>query len=381
MENIKKYVYNTVVIVLIAVGAIVVILNFSHFGNVEFTDNARVRQYITPQNTRVQGFIKEVRFEEFQKVKKGDTLVVIEDAEFRLRLAQAEADLARVEESSKATGTSIATTDAGIRVTNAGIEEARVNLENAKREDARFEVLLKKDAVTQQQYDNVHTAYLSAKARYEQVAHSRATQTSVKTEQSHHLSASICSLRLAQAAVELARLNLSYCYIIATCDGVVGTKDIEEGMLVQPGQTMVNIVSSNSKWVEANYKESQLPDIHEGSEVEITADAVPGIVYKGCVERISKATGSAFSLVPIDNATGNFVKVEQRVTVRIKLDGNKPEDLAKLHAGYNVECRVKVKKVKTCFHYHLHHHLLRASAFRCLCSAVGCLKPFARGYM
>lgn len=344
MENIKKYVYNTVVIVLIAVGAIIVILNFSHFGNVEFTDNARVRQHITPQNTRVQGFIKEVRFEEFQKVKKGDTLVVIEDTEFRLRLAQAEADLARMEESSKATGTSIATTDAGIRVTNAGIEEARVNLENAKREDKRFEALLKNDAVTQQQYDNVHTAYLSAKARYEQVAHSRATQASVKTEQGHHLSASICSLRLAQAAVELARLNLSYCYIIATCDGVVGTKDIEEGMLVQPGQTMVNIVSSNSKWVEANYKESQLPDIHEGSEVEITADAVPGIVYKGRVERISKATGSAFSLVPIDNATGNFVKVEQRVTVRIKLDGNKPEDLAKLHAGYNVECRVKVKE-------------------------------------
>lgn len=344
MENIKKYVYNIVVIVLIAVGAIVVILNFSHFGNVEFTDNARVRQHITPQNTRVQGFIKEVRFEEFQKVKKGDTLVVIEDTEFRLRLAQAEADLARMEESSKATGTSIATTDAGIRVTNAGIEEARVNLENAKREDKRFEALLKNDAVTQQQYDNVHTAYLSAKARYEQVAHSRATQTSVKTEQGHHLSASICSLRLAKAAVELARLNLSYCYIIATCDGVVGTKDIEEGMLVQPGQTMVNIVSSNSKWVEANYKESQLPDIHEGSEVEITADAVPGIVYKGRVERISKATGSAFSLVPIDNATGNFVKVEQRVTVRISLDGNKPEDLAKLHAGYNVECRVKVKK-------------------------------------
>lgn len=344
MENIKKYVYNTVVIALIAVGAIVVILNFSHFGNVEFTDNACVRQHITPQNTRVQGFIKEVRFEEFQKVKKGDTLVVIEDAEFRLRLAQAEADLARMEESSKATGTSIATTDAGIRVTNAGIEEARVNLENAKREDKRFEALLKNDAVTQQQYDNVHTAYLSAKARYEQVAHSRATQTSVKTEQGHHLSASICSLRLAKAAVELARLNLSYCYIIATCDGVVGTKDIEEGMLVQPGQTMVNIVSSNSKWVEANYKESQLPDIHEGSEVEITADAVPGIVYKGRVERISKATGSAFSLVPIDNATGNFVKVEQRVTVRISLDGNKPEDLAKLHAGYNVECRVKVKE-------------------------------------
>ncbi len=341
MKKIKEYVYNTIVLVLIAIGAIIVILNFCHFGNVEYTDNARVRQHITPQNTRVQGFIKEVRFEEFQKVKRGDTLVVIEDAEFRLRLAQAEADLARAEEGTKATGSSIATTDASILVTNAGIEEARVNMENAKREDARFEALLKKDAVTQQQYDNVHTAYLSAKARYEQASHSRTTQTSVKNEQGHHLSASICSLRLAQAAVELAQLNLSYCYIIATCDGVVGTKDIEEGMLVQPGQTMVNIVNSNSLWVEANYKESQLPNIHKGAEVRIIADAVPGVVYTGHVERISNATGSAFSLLPIDNATGNFVKVEQRVTVRISLEGNNADDLKKLHAGYNLECEVK----------------------------------------
>lgn len=341
MKKTKEYVYNTIVLALIAIGAIIVILNFCHFGNVEYTDNARVRQHITPQNTRVQGFIKEVRFEEFQKVKRGDTLVVIEDAEFRLRLAQAEADLARAEEGTKATGSSIATTDASILVTNAGIEEARVNMENAKREDARFEAILKKDAVTQQQYDNVHTAYLSAKARYEQASHSRTTQTSVKNEQGHHLSASICSLRLAQAAVELAQLNLSYCYIIATCDGVVGAKDIEEGMLVQPGQTMVNIVNGNSLWVEANYKESQLPNIHEGSEVRIIADAVPGVVYTGHVERISNATGSAFSLLSIDNATGNFVKVEQRVTVRISLEGNNADDLKKLHAGYNLECEVK----------------------------------------
>lgn len=133
MKNIKKYVYNTIVIAMVVVGAIIVMMNFGHFGCVEYTDNARVRQHITPQNTRVQGFIKEVRFEEFQRVKKGDTLVVIEDAEFRLRLAQAEADLARAEEGAKATGRSIVTTDAGIQVTDAGIEEARVNMENAKR--------------------------------------------------------------------------------------------------------------------------------------------------------------------------------------------------------------------------------------------------------
>lgn len=329
------------VLLLIVIGASIVIVNFGHFGHVEFTDNARVRQHVTPQNTRVQGFVKEVRFEEFQHVKKGDTLVVIEDTEFRLRLAQAQADLARAEEGSKATGSSIATTEAGMQVTDASIEEARAHLDNARREDARFEALLAKEAVTRQQYDNVHTAYLSAKARYEQAARSRATQTSVKTEQGHHLSASVSTLRLAQAAVQLAQLNLSYCYIIATCDGVVGTKDIQEGMLVQPGQTLVNIVDAGSLWVEANYKESQLDHIHEGSEAQFTVDAVPGIVYRGRVERISRATGSAFSLLPVDNATGNFVKVEQRVTVRIALDGNSAEDLARLHAGYNVECEVK----------------------------------------
>ena len=337
----KKYIYNAVVIALLFIGAIIVIVNFCHFGKVEYTDNARVRQHVTPQNTRVQGFIREVRFEDFQRVKRGDTLVVIEDAEFRLRLAQAEADLARTLEGTKATGSSIKTTMAGMQVTDAGIEEARVNLENAKREDTRFEALLKQEAVTQQQYDNVHTAYLSAKARFEQVSRTLNTQSQVKAEQGHHLSAANCAIELAKSAVELARLNLSYCYIIATCDGVVGSKDIQPGTLVQPGQTMVNIVDEGSLWVEANYKESQLHNIHEGNEVSLTADAVPGITYKGHIERISDATGSAFSLIPIDNATGNFVKVEQRVTVRISLDGNKAEDLEKLRAGYNVECEAK----------------------------------------
>lgn len=336
-----KYLYNAIVIILLLTGATIVILNYSHFGNVEFTDNARVRQHITPQNTRIQGFIREIRFEEFKNVKKGDTLVVIEDTEYRLRLAQALADLARAEQGSKQAGSSIRTTEAGMYVTEAGIEEARVNMENAKREDARFEALLAQDAVTRQQYDNVHTAYLSAKARYEQVSRSHNMQTNVKTEQGHHLSATQASLELARAAVELARLNLSYCYIIATCDGVTGTKDIQEGMLVQPGQTLVDIVDASSLWVEANFKESQLHNIHEGSVVRIKADAVPDVEYKGRVERLSKATGSAFSLLPVDNATGNFVKVEQRVTVRIRLEGNKAADIARLRAGNNVECEVE----------------------------------------
>ena len=338
-KKIHTYLYNVLIVACLLGGAAYAVSQFMHFGSGEFTDNARVCQNIVPQNCRVQGFIREVRFTEFQQVKKGDTLAIIEDSEFRLRLAQAEADLLRAQQGSRGTASSIVTTKTSMGVTDAGIEAARVQMDNAKREDARFEKLLGQDAVTRQQYDKVHTGYLSAKAAYEQALRSRQTQSAVVAEQGHHLSASEQGIELARRAVDLARLNLSYCYIIATCDGTVGSKDIHVGQLVNPGQTLVSIVDKGERWVEANYKESQLPHIKVGNKVQITADAVPGVAYTGTVERISDATGSAFSLIPIDNATGNFVKVEQRVTVRIKLDNK--ADVAKLKGGYNVECIVE----------------------------------------
>ncbi len=337
-----RYLYNIIVLLLLIAGVALVVFNFAHFGNVEWTDNAHVCQHVTPQNTRVQGFIREIRFEEFQKVKKGDTLVVIEDAEFRLRLAQAEADLARAEESAKQAGSSIETTDANMTGTEAMIAEARATMDNAKREDERYAKLLAKEAVTQQQYDNVHTAYLASKARYEHALSSHTAQVGVKREKGHILSSVNSALEVAKAAVQLARLNLSYCYILATCDGVVGRKEIQEGTLVQPGQTMVDIVANDEIWVVANYRESQLHNIHVGARVSIKADAVPDVEFSGTVERISEATGSAYSLIPQDNATGNFVKVEQRVPVRISLEHNSLENLKRLCAGMNVECEVKV---------------------------------------
>ena len=340
-RNTKKLIYNIVIIGCLVAGLAYVCSRFLHFGRVEYTDNAQVKQHITPVNTRVQGFIKRICFEEFQPVHKGDTLVIIEDTEFRLRLAQAEADLANALAGSKATTAGIATTQNNLSVSDAGIEEARVQMENARRELTRYEKLLGEDAVTRQQYDNVRTTYDGAKARYEQVLRARRSTSLVKDEQTHRLDQNEAGVRLAEAAVELARLNLSYTVVLATCDGVTGRKDIHEGQLVQPGQTLVDIVDGTDLWVVANYRETQLPNIHEGAEVEITADAVPGIVYKGTVESISDATGAAFSLIPQDNATGNFVKVEQRVPVRISLQGNRPEDLQRLRAGFNLECEVK----------------------------------------
>ena len=339
-RKVKKLIYNIVIVCLLAAGLIYVCSRFFHPG-VEYTDNAQVKQHITPVNTRVQGFVQRICFDEYKPVHKGDTLVIIEDTEFRLRLAQAEADLANALAGQEATTAGIATTQNNLSVNDAGIAEVRVQLENARRELERYKRLLAEDAVTRQQYDNIATAYEATKARYEQVSRVKHSTSLTKNEQTHRLGQNEAAVRLAQAAVELARLNLSYTVITATCDGVTGRKDIHEGQLVQPGQTMVDIVDGTDLWVIANYRETQLPNIHEGDRVTLTADAVPGITYTGTVESISDATGAAFSLIPQDNATGNFVKVEQRVPVRISLAGNDPERLKLLRAGFNVECKVK----------------------------------------
>lgn len=338
-KKLLRTIYNIFVLVLLLIGAWLVVNHFVHFGDGEFTDNATVQQHITPVNTRVGGFIKEIRFNEYQPVHKGDTLVIIEDSEFRLQLAQAEANLQREMAGGEATTSGIGVTRQNMSVSDAGIDEARVRLDNARQDDQRYAQLLKADAVTQQQYDQIHTNYLAAKARYEQVVRSRATLNRTEQEQGHRLSQNKAAIEVAQAQIKLARLNLSYTVITATADGVVGKKNIHVGQLVQPGQAMVDIVDNSELWVVANYRETQLPGISLGAKVSIKADAVPDVEFEGTVERISDATGSAFSVIPQDNATGNFVKVEQRIPVRIRLEGDKA-NIARLRAGMNVECTV-----------------------------------------
>lgn len=339
-KKLLRTIYNICVLVILLLGVWLVISHFVHFGQGEYTDNATVQQHITPVNARVGGFIKEIRFNEYQPVHRGDTLVIIEDSEFKLALAQAEANLQRELAGGDATTSGMATTRQNISVTDAGIEEARVRLEEAQREEKRYAQLLKEDAVTRQQYDHMHTAWLAAKARYEQAQRSRGTLASTETEQGHRLSQNKAAIEVARAQVQLARLNLSYTAIIATADGVVGKKNIHEGQLVQPGQAMVDIVDNSELWVVANYRETQLSGIKVGAKVKVVADAVPGVTFEGTVERISDATGAAFSMIPQDNATGNFVKVEQRIPVRISL-GSDRKKLADLRAGMNVVCTVE----------------------------------------
>lgn len=338
----KKLIYNITVGLLVAAGIAWVCARFVHLGNVEFTDNAQVKQLIVPVNSRVQGFIREIHFREYQPVRKGDTLAIIEDTEFRFRVAQAEADYQNALSGKTVAASTIHTTQNNISVSDAGIREAKVRLDHAERDYNRYKNLLAQEAVTRQQYDAVQTEYEASKARYDLLVRQKESTALVKQEQTRRLEQTEAGIQLAEAALELARLNLSYTVIVAPCDGTTGRKEIQEGQLVQPGQTLVDVVDENDRWIVANYKETQTAHIREGLPVEIEVDAVPGILFEGEVKSISRATGSSFSLIPQDNSAGNFVKVEQRIPVRIEFaGGNRPEDMKRLRAGMNVECVVK----------------------------------------
>ncbi len=341
IKNKKKAIPNFFFLLVLAAGIAWVCGRFVHLGNVEYTDNAQVKQHLTPVNTRIQGFIKKIYFEEFQPVRKGDTLAIIEDTEYRLKVAQAEADYQNALAGKSAMHTTINTTENNILVTDAAIEEQRVRLQNAETDYKRYQELLKEEAVTPQQFDRVKTDFAATKARYEQLLHQRQSTNLQKQEQTQRLEQNESAIKLAEAALNLAKLNLSYTVILATADGVTGRKDIHEGELVQPGQTLVTLVDGTEKWIVANYKETQTTNMERGQLVEIKVDAIPGVTYEGRISSISDATGSFYSIIPQDNSAGNFVKVEQRIPVRIEFtENNKQKDLDRLRAGMNVECNV-----------------------------------------
>lgn len=340
-RKLKHLAKEAVIVLAILCGIGWVVSRFVHWGG-ETTDNAQVKSRIVPIAGRVTGFVKSVRYDEFQAVRKGDTLLVIEDAECRLRLAQAEADLQNALIGKSAMGTSISTTQNNLSVSDAGIEEAQALLDNAKSDFERYQKLLSKGAATQQQFDGAKAAFEAQKARYGMLVKQKASTSLVKDEQGKRLNQQSAGIAVAKAAVELARLNLSYTVVLAPCNGVVGRKAIQAGQLVQAGQPLLSVVEGDERWVVANFRETQLPRIALGMAVEIEADALPGIVLEGQVCGLSQATGSQYSVVATDNSVGNFIKVEQLVPVKICFTArNRPEDLRRLRSGMNVETKVR----------------------------------------
>lgn len=339
----KKIISTAVALAVIGAAFIWVGSRLIHFGNTEFTDNAQVGMQIVPVNCRVQGYIREIRFDEFTPVKRGDTLVVIDDADMRLRVARARADYENALAGRDVADRSVVSASDNVAVSEASLVEAKVMMDQASTDLTRYTRLLEKDAVTRQQFDAALTEYEARKARYEMLARQRSASGTVVDETRRRIAQSDAGIDLAKAMLASAELDLSYCVILAPCSGYASRKDIQVGQLVQPGQTMLDIVDTSDIWVTANYRETQLRHIAPGSKVRIRVDAIPGTVFDGVVGAISRATGSSLSLLPQDNSAGNFVKVRQRVPVRIEFDHADVRDAAefeRLRAGMNCECEV-----------------------------------------
>ncbi len=337
----RRLLQNIGVAVLIILGLGWVVWKLNGFHSSTFTDNAQVHQQIVPVNSRIQGFIKEIRFDEYTHVSKGDTLVVIEDSEYKLQLAQANASLQSSRAGKNAMSTAISTTKNNLSVSDAALSEVKVHLDNAEKDYNRYVELLKAEAVTPQQFDVVETNYKALKAKYETLARQKQSTALTSQEQTHRLGQNDAGIEVAQASIELAKLNLSYTVITAPCDGYTSRKAIQEGQLVQPGQTLLSIVDTNDVWVIANYREKQTASMAIGDKVEVTVDAIPDVTFEGKIVSMSQATGAQYSVIPQDNATGNFVKVQQRIPVKIRFTSeNDSAAMAKLRAGLNVECKV-----------------------------------------
>ena len=307
--------------------------------NYEETNNAQVELYITPVSCRVMGYVSSINCIENQLVKKGDTLLVIEPDEYKLAYQQCEAELNRAAAEQKIAEKKIETNRIQQKQFESEIAISKIKLDKASKEFTRVKNLLEKESVTQQQYDKVEADYLLAKKEVE-IAKDKYNESLVNHEELvNHEQVAAAKVRHCESELSHSMLQLDYTVVRAPYDGRIGKIDIQQGQLMQEGQVLTFITNEKAgKWIVANLKETQLESYPVGKEVNITIDAIPGRTFKGKVESISPATGTRYSMMPPNNATGNFVRITQRVPVRIQLlDIDDVSD--KLRGGMNAYVR------------------------------------------
>jgi len=320
--------------VFVASGIILGIWFYVFNRNHEETNDAQVEQYVTPIMSRITGYVQEVRFDENQFVHKGDTLVVIDNREYKSKLNVALADVQSAKQSSVVAEKNVVTTASSTAIGESQLAAAKTNLWKTKLEYERYQALVKDEAATSQQLEKVKADYESAQAHFQEMR-DRIQSSNLSTSQAQaNVPASQTNIASKQAVADNAALFLSYTVITAPYDGWVGKRTLQPGQLVKEGQSLLSIVSKE-KWITANFKETQLQYLTVGQEVRIAADAIDGKEFTGIIKSLSPASGARFSLLPPDNATGNFVKIEQRIPVRIQLkETDKQADF--LRAGMNI---------------------------------------------
>jgi membrane fusion protein (multidrug efflux system) len=326
--------------VFIIAGGIWILSLFFDFHRYETTNNAQVESYINNVTARATGYITEIRFEANEFVHKGDTLVVLDDKEYKIKVKQAEADLAVAEGNLRSLEQSVVTAIANQAASKDNLEGDKASLDKAEKDYQRFKNMIADSAVTRNQYDQVVSKLQSTKA-YLNAGEKQLLASGSTTKQSYtNLEASRATVDRKKADLENALLQLSYTRIIAQSDGYVGERTVSVGELINANQVVASIVLNQKVWVTANFKETQIEKIKKGQEVTITIDALDDKEFKGKVVGFSPATGAKFSMVEPDNSTGNFVKITQRIPVKIDFEASQKE-LEAVKPGMNVTVDVK----------------------------------------
>ncbi len=347
-----------ILVVLVVLGGGYGTYKYMHSLAHEQTDDAQIEKNMNPIIPRVSGYVSKVYIKDNDFVKKGDTLFTIDKKDFQLKIAEATATLAAAEgnfEVSRADISSalasVSASDATVQSASGSIESAKIKLAQITSDYNRYNNLYKSHTITKQQYEQASTAKQEAENQVrilQQQQKASAYQKSViiaKSKASDKLTeVAAANIKRAQALLDAANLNISYTVITAAIDGQVSKIDIQPGQLVQPGQSLFYIINNQEAWVIANFKETQLNKMVMGQKVTLKVDAYPDYDFQGTITSFSPATGSRFSILPPDNATGNFVKTIQRLPVKISLDAsNDAEKIKLLRPGMNVDVDVHVK--------------------------------------
>lgn len=344
-----------ILLVLVLLGGTYGGFKYSHSLSHEQTDDAQIEKNMNPIIPRVSGYVSKVYIKDNDFVKKGDTLFTIDKRDYQLKIEEANAALVAAEgnfEVSKAdNGSAIATisvSDANVQSAGGNIETAKIRLGRITSDYNRYDNLYKNHSITKQQYEQALAAKQEAESQVrilqqqERASTYQKTVVEAKSKVSNkQTEVAAANIKKAKAQLDAAKLNLTYTVITAAIDGQVSKIDIQPGQLVQPGQALFYIVNNNEAWVIANFKETQLNKMIVGQKVTLKVDAYPDYEFQGAITSFSPATGSRFSLLPPDNATGNFVKTIQRLPVKISLNkSNDAEKIKLLRPGMNVEVDV-----------------------------------------
>ena len=329
-------------VAIIVWGVIEVVCLFLNYSQTETSNDAQIEQYVSPINLRASGYIDKIYFTEHQEVHKGDTLMVLDDREYKIRVMEAEAALKDAQAGATIINATLNTTQTTASVYDASIAEIEVRLAKLEKDRKRYENLVKRNAATPIQLEQIITDYEATRKKLEAVERQKKAALSGVDEVSYRRVSTEAAIQRATAALEMARLNLSYTVVVAPCDGKLGRRSLEEGQFISAGQTITYILPNTQKWIVANYKETQIENLHIGQEVSVTVDAISDKEFTGQVTSISGATGSKYSLVPTDNSAGNFVKIQQRIPVRIDFTNLSKEDNERLAAGMMVVVKARL---------------------------------------